>query len=58
MNRDNHIHTQVNKAYEKVTGEKFCTTCQAIRKLEDGGEWRRWMCWVCVSRRKERTPSR
>jgi hypothetical protein len=53
---------QVARAYHVITGERFCSACNSVRKAA-GGVWRstgtvrRWMCAACVERRANRTPS-
>jgi len=64
MTSSNNTAAQVTQAYHAITGERFCTTCQMIRKVSDGAKWltrgtsRRWLCAVCVERRANLTPSK
>ena len=62
MNESNNVHDQVARAYHIITGDRYCTGCQSIRKAAGGvwrstGKVRRWMCAACVERRANRTPS-
>lgn len=60
--KEKETSTQVTRGMEKAIGQRFCTTCQNYRRLEDGeGLWKhtgkyrpisRWMCQVCVDKRK------
>ena len=52
-------HKQAKAAEEKVTGNRFCTSCQQYKKVEDGGGWKysgkfnenkRWACSLCFNK--------
>lgn len=64
MTATNNTAEQVANAYHALTGERFCTECQMIRKVSAGGIWRvrgkvrRWQCAACIERRKNLTPSK
>lgn len=56
----NITHLQAKAAEERVTGERFCSTCQRYRAIE-GGAFRitgkgkavkRWQCAACAARKR------
>lgn len=61
MTSRNNTLERVRDACQRVTGERYCSTCQQHRRLSDGpgmskvtGKGRtvtRWMCQVCVERK-------
>lgn len=45
-------------AHERLTGSRWCSSCQGYRRLDDGGRWhvtrssKRWVCGACQRRRE------
>ncbi len=58
----NDMYQKARKAATSITGELFCRSCNANRKVINGGVWiltnngrnRRWKCQSCVNAAKTR----
>jgi transposase-like protein len=56
------IEGEVQRAAVKITGQKFCNSCQQFRNVENGkpimrGRMRQWKCFGCLEEARRRSGS-
>jgi len=59
----NELVKLVDAAARRITGMRFCRSCNTMRKAEEGGQWylagkgkreqRYWRCGICHELRKQ-----
>ena len=51
-------HDVLTGIEERITGKRYCTSCQWTKPLE-GGKKRgsRWVCATCIENRRTKAPS-
>ena len=56
--KPNDVHKQTTEAQYKLLGKRFCSSCQAMKPIDDGEmvgtKVRRWKCSVCIHRQSVR----
>lgn len=54
----NELLAKVSAAEQRITGKRFCVSCQALRAADTGemvgDKVRRWKCAVCLNREATR----